>query len=184
MKFFAFFILLISIANMQYDDSKILWKKNTKLKWEDFQRILPPKNIEPTILATTYSSINYEYTQEDNSIPEFQIKAYFLKDSSWTRTQSITTLEHEQLHFDITELYARKIRKGIDSLNYLKINDINEYLNVINYFSIELNNVQDKYDNKTHLSDGVISERLEAQAKWIDSIAIELDRLKEYELKQ
>jgi hypothetical protein len=41
-------------------------------------------------------------------------------------------LQHEQIHFNISELYARKIRKSADSLARKNITNLNIYRNMVN----------------------------------------------------
>jgi predicted secreted Zn-dependent protease len=48
------------------------------------------------------------------------VKNYFDKDQSWMMVKNAYVLQHEQIHFNISELYARKIRKSADSLSQKK----------------------------------------------------------------
>lgn len=65
------------------------------LSWSDFKG-QPNKEA----LARTQSGIVIE-----NNVAT----AIFIPDESWTRTNDSATLSHEQLHFDITQLWASKI---------------------------------------------------------------------------
>src|SRR5688500_17461053 len=53
---------------------------------------------------------------------KYDVTAFFNRRKSWARDQSPSLLAHEQLHFDIAELYARKIRKKIKELNDQGVN--------------------------------------------------------------
>jgi hypothetical protein len=56
--------------------------------------------------ATTTSQINLE-TKERNGKYSFTVSARFLPYQSFIYSQNEIVLGHEQLHFDITELFAR-----------------------------------------------------------------------------
>lgn len=53
----------------------------------------------------------------ENDEAEIIITCYFSPSRSWTKVKdSDHLLAHEQLHFDITELYTRKLRKLISEM--------------------------------------------------------------------
>ena len=81
---------------------------------------------------------------------------------------------HEQLHFDITELYARKFRRRISNNTFTK--DIASELNKL-YGTIdkELEQTQNKYDSETEHS---INTTM--QEKWSNYVKAELKKLAKY----
>ncbi len=85
-------------------------------------------------------------------------------------------MQHEQIHFDIYELFTREIRKSFDSLNTKKVVDFDVYGNIFSRFLNENDSLNDKYDDEVRF------DRLE-QAKWIERVAEELEKLKQYEYK-
>jgi hypothetical protein len=70
----------------------------------------------------------------------FYYKCEIIEDS---RTTSAYDLAHEQLHFDIGELYARKIRKGVMELRDRKIKSIEEYGSLISKLITERETIKD-----------------------------------------
>ena len=71
-----------------------------------------------TAAATTASGISYNFSTsyENNELKvEYTVSAYFYPTRSWYKPEvcNDVTLMHEQLHFDITELYARKMSKQL-----------------------------------------------------------------------
>lgn len=62
-----------------------------------------------TNAALTKSVINV-VTSETNGKYTYYVECYFVPDESFIRVKRSDVLRHEQLHFDITELYARKMR--------------------------------------------------------------------------
>lgn len=93
-------------------DTIIYWNENRKLTWDDFKGA-PPSDTMSIYGAATTSTITIDYVCND-TILVYLIRAWFSKNKSWVREKGKTPeiLRHEQLHFDITELYARKIRKS------------------------------------------------------------------------
>ena len=83
-------------------------------------------------------------------------------------------LGHEQLHFDITELYARKFRHLIDQIKVS--NSVRGQLKTLhNTINKELSQLQNKYDSETNYSRNV-----DAQTKWKTYIADELEKFSKY----
>lgn len=166
-------ILAFSKANCQ----DIFWSQNC-LSWKDF-RFVNVDSLEKTKgywgqkAITPYDVKCCEHTIE---IPSFKIFAIFEKNRSYTvDTVSVKLLEHEQLHFDIAELYARKIRKAIHELQVQKIEDRNKYYAIINKMLDELDSVEDQYDKET-IHGMIVKE----QAKWEKNIKQQLEELKNY----
>jgi hypothetical protein len=85
-------------------------------------------------------------------------------------------LGHEQLHFDITELYTRKFRQQISELKVS--NSIGSQLKKLhNSIKQDLASMQDSYDVETNYSRNV-----EQQAKSKAYIVTELTKLSKYKL--
>jgi len=107
---------------------KVLWEEGVKLKWGDFLGE-PPNEEEIGIMkAGTASEITLEGDFYEGDIPNFIIKSFFIYEESWTITDSNETLTHEQAHFDIAELYARKIRQRFCELQNVKELDSDIYI--------------------------------------------------------
>ena len=84
-------------------------------------------------------------------------------------------LSHEQAHFDIAEIYARKLNKLLrsykpDENNFTR--DVNKiYENVMK----EYNDMQEEYDQETNFSINKIK-----QEEWLGKVSKELDNLNKY----
>src|SRR5690606_34579490 len=89
--------------------------------------------------------------------------------TSWTATDDEYCLQHEQLHFDIGELYARKIRR---LLNLNRKSSKAQILGLVNEMIHSFNETQSQFDIDT--SHGIYLER---QQRWRDSVDLELDKL-------
>ena len=86
-------------------------------------------------------------------------------------------MQHEQLHFDITELYARLFRKRLDE-NIKSTGDLSKISGISNTIMKEWQEEQDDYDNETNHS---MNEK--KQAEWNLNLKQRLDALKEFASK-
>ncbi len=118
-----FFIMAFSFQN---DDNIIVWDKAKKLNWDDFKGTVSHDKTHEVI---NVYKVNEEdaarsrvaialYFQCDGNNSNHTVRAEFEKNNSWFYANHKTeaVLRHEQLHFDITELYARKLRTKLASL--------------------------------------------------------------------
>jgi predicted secreted Zn-dependent protease len=102
--------------------------------------------------------------------------AVFYPNDSWKRKKKKGVLVHEQRHFDIVELFARKLRKQIQSGTYKDYNDLVEKIErYYDQTDRELDAYQDKYDRMTNHS-----RNSRRQAKWNSKVEMELDGLSDY----
>lgn len=170
-------ILLLSLCikiSAQNNDSLIYWNKANKIKWNDFKG-LATDSIENQV-AWSFIQINTAADWVDG-LPNYKVYAVFKKYNSWSKDTTLATLAHEQLHFDIGELYARKMRKAMLDLRSKKSDNVNGYLNALNKYYIECNQINDLYDKET--AHGVY---LGKQQEWNNKINRELLLLKAYEV--
>lgn len=92
------------------------WSKTKKLQWSDFQNPVKPTK-EKDIVALTSTGIRYVVSQQKSSPGKVQvhISAIFNPKKSWKNNMGLNNqaLDHEQGHFDIAEIYSRKIRSEV-----------------------------------------------------------------------
>lgn len=107
-----FFVLILGFVNAQ---DKIFWNENRKLEWSDFQSQTKPNTSQAA--ATTFCGISYLLNSSTKKFTDKQVKieSFFIPSKSWAHPEHKTdnVLMHEQSHFDIAELFARKFRKVI-----------------------------------------------------------------------
>ncbi|MDO6604868.1 hypothetical protein [Arenibacter palladensis] len=98
---------IYSVPNPEAFEKEILWNPNRKLQVKDFKGSPLDK---PYVAATnTYFGYSTSVKSEENLVI-VEVDTYFDCELSYfknNKNQSLV-LNHEQLHFDITELYARK----------------------------------------------------------------------------
>ncbi|GAB5399667.1 MAG: hypothetical protein Aureis2KO_12520 [Aureisphaera sp.] len=120
MKLFTAALLCLLVSFHPVEEEKIPWSEERKLTWDDFRGT--PSGAEEFV-ASTNSGVSFSFSySERNGVPkvEYEIKSNFYPDLSWYRPAKVSDyiLGHEQLHFDISELHARKLRKGLSELSH------------------------------------------------------------------
>ena len=172
-------LILMFTSFVVNKDHLIEWKDNLKLSWNDYQ-LVDQKSNQRKALAMTATNIEYTIYEQKNVAPRFVIKNYFNKEYSWTRTKRSDILQHEQLHFDISELYTRKMRRDLGSMTKKNIKDVNLYLKKFEELNQDMIKNQRRYDKETHFKIGDGENLSPIQQFWIDSIHVELNKLESY----
>ncbi|HET9487105.1 MAG TPA: DUF922 domain-containing protein, partial [Chryseosolibacter sp.] len=147
------------------------WNEFYKIQWHDFQGEPDESSIGDAGTAVQIKARPFLVKKEIN----YDVVAFFNRKKSWARDRSASLLAHEQLHFDIAELYARKIRKKIHDLNSKGINNIKIYNNAIRELLLESNRADEQYDLET--LHGAMSKK---QAAWSAKVKEELTSLGRY----
>ncbi|CAM3908280.1 MULTISPECIES: hypothetical protein [Flavobacterium] len=169
-KIYLYIFLLLSFLghtqNKIINDS-ILWNKDYKIKWTDFKGAVPfgDQGIKK---AVSNISLNVSVIEFINEIPLLKVEVYFHMEGSWTIVNTNDVLKHEQGHFDLAEIYAKKLRKIYKEMKERKISSTNEYFVAFEKINNELNTVQNKYDKEVYFSS-------ENQIKWYEKIKKELE---------
>lgn len=98
----------------------VYWRAGRPLRWNDFQAhtcLLPAKASERTVGACSATAITVLPCTDQRGRSTFRVDSYFIRSRSWvrdsTRYDNRLVLLHEQVHFNINELYARKIREAV-----------------------------------------------------------------------
>ena len=146
-----FFICFISLMNFSFvKDEFILWQENKKLKIQDFKadnKDTIKVNRQQFLGAISAIRIEYSSFQRNkNSVPDFSIKTYFDPNESWMLLKNDYVLQHEQIHFDLTELYARKMRKSVESLRQKNVTNISIYRKKIQRWNAMKEKASNQFD--------------------------------------
>ena len=146
--FFIGFISLLSFSFVK--DDFILWQENKKLKIQDFKADNNDTiKVNRKQFLGAISAIRIEYSsfqRNKNSVPEFSIKTYFDPNESWMLLKNDYVLQHEQIHFDLTELYARKMRKSVESLRQKNVTNIFIYRKKIQQWNVMKEKASNQFD--------------------------------------
>jgi hypothetical protein len=100
-------------------DGGIAWDRARPLRWADFQGTPPETGVEG---AQTGYSLLYGVSCTGAAF-ESDVSSVFVPARSWVRTlvlanpeEARRTLRHEQTHFDLTEVHARRLRKVLHDI--------------------------------------------------------------------
>lgn len=176
-----------SIVDRKENDSTLVWSKLRKLTWEDFKSTKRSLNGINTYHATTSAGLFLSYTVEEDIIEEdvieediikFKILSKFEKYNSYVLLKTEYLLKHEQLHFDIVEVHARKLRKEYLLLKKEKA-ELDDYLLLFQKSLKDLSKYQNLYDAETLHSKNKIN-----QQKWNEKVKTELKMLEAYRNKE
>lgn len=149
------------------------WDASRKLTWSDF-RGRPVKSSRNEAMTDSGMTIGLEC---DGDKTKVEVRSFFDPTKSWTKDrESASLLAHEQLHFDITELFVRKLRQRLAQIGN-DCQEINRHIEAYyNENYREFVAYQERYDRETkHSTD------TQAQEAWQQQVAEELTLMKEFE---
>ena len=159
-------IAFLCVGNSPEDDT-ISWNENRKLTWADFK---DRPNLNSGAVALTASGITFGFSiQKSGGKPvsfNTTVESLFYPDKSWYITERADSyiLGHEQLHFDIAELFARKMRMQLSKMTFTK-NVKKEIKQVYQATLKALQAYQKEYDRATNFS-----RNREQQLVWVKKI--------------
>jgi hypothetical protein len=156
-----------------HDVHRLIWSDSEPLKWSDFQG--EPNTYSKTA-ALTSSGIQLAKTKSGDSL-YFIINSYFDKRKSWVNSgvKNDYILNHEQGHFTISEIHARRLRKALLNPQFKGSIDDNSISSLYKKQIKELNQNQELYDLETNHS---INK--EMQQRWDSTLSDELKDLESY----
>jgi hypothetical protein len=149
---YALIVLLLFAKTISFaqNTSERGWDNTNPLQWSDFQAPIDPTS---SFDANTYSGINYKWRMhigQGKISFDFITSSFMDKSKSWTRPEKQTPalLKHEQVHFDISEFFARKLLVAFNGYSYT-----DDYRNEITRIFQQVNSaratMEDKYDEQT-----------------------------------
>jgi len=182
--YFFYFITLSSSSvghatispSSHLESDTIYWSPSSKLTWSDFRA----KNFDSSVYKRfdtlkchidTYSKVGITFSFKfENKKPFFIVSAVFIRSGSWSSVDDEPeTLLHEQGHFDMAEIYSRRLRD--EMLKYQDL-DLTQFIKTFyeKYTLINTNYLEEsmRFDLMTttslhlHLYLKEIKKRLEA----------------------
>lgn len=182
-----FFTLLLSLATSYFVPTasttpaaetnkpateQITWSPDRRLSWDDFKAM--PDSLNPHH-AITAANLAVDVKCASNKF-SYTVKCVFLATESWSKNkQSDKLLQHEQLHFDLTEVHARQLRKNLLTLGTTCPNAQPKLTEAVTKAFANWKAEQDKFDEASrHGLDHKVS------AQWAASIAQRLKQLEAY----
>lgn len=174
--FLKFFLLSVLVLFPLNDSEKMAWSEDRKLTWEDFQG---KPDRAANYVASTNSGITFSYSiSEENGERELDwtVQSHFYPKLSWFKKEKVSEyiLNHEQTHFDITELHARKLRKNLENARFSK-RIKQEIETIYRENENERREMQQKFDSETGHSinrekelfwGNYVAQQLKEHARW------------------
>ncbi|QIL76183.1 hypothetical protein [Hymenobacter sp. HDW8] len=166
----------LRVPDLSRYEKEIVWHPSRRLKQADFKGSTESRPFE----AATSSNIRYKYMGrvfQDNI--QLTVETFFnCQESYFKGTQDVAhTLEHEQGHFDITEIQARRfvkaIKEQVADTKELEIKHETIYRQIIS----EAQRMHDKYDSEIYPDHS-------KQAAWLQQIEQQLNDLQPFADKQ
>lgn len=167
-------LLITSILSGQ----KIVWKKDQKLNWNNFKSKV---NNQSGKSVVAYTNCGWVYSVVKSSNPKssvkIEIETIFNEDKSWKDVKQISEyiLNHEQKHFDIAEVFARKLRKEVAEKVKTSGDFDRSFQGIYNKILKEYKNFQVSYDQNT--DHGMDKDK---QEEYNTLISEELENLKSH----
>ncbi len=172
-----------------YDDSytdyeagdTIRWKSSYKLRWEDFQG---KADKSSSFSAQSNCMFSFETIAEYKSgVLRLSLFIYpcFTKKASWVvpENKQDGLLNHEQFHFNICELYIRKLRKSIEETELTLLHPNEQIRDKFDQAWNDYQTSQALYDSET--KHGIIEPM---QKKWEENVNKELAELESYATRE
>lgn len=164
-----FIILILCHGTVQcalaQDASSLEW--GGMISYEDFQS--SPDEAD-TAAANISVSILLGYVNTQSNILRFKVVAVMDKDESWIKEgfRKPHILKHEQGHFDIAQIFARKL-EAVLKKRFYSPTDVRLLSDLYDDFLNQMNEVQVRYDQETRGGWDPV-----AQSKWRRYIEEEL----------
>lgn len=153
----------VSMSGIAEQKSHIAYAKDRKLYITDFEAEPDESSIGA---AATLSGIGMKIqasTLRNNTNVDVMLTVYFDRSRSWMKAhgKNVTTLQHEQLHFDITAIKACMLKQQIEQAEFSPGNYKQELRDMLARAQEETGDMQNKYDRETE--HGTI---VDEQEKW------------------
>lgn len=148
-------------ADVMETDKIIPWSSARKLAWDDFKS--DPKK-EGDAVASTSTSLGLSYQFKVSKL-SYRITCDFSKEKSWGSLKTDYILAHEQAHFDITEIHARKLFQALYNYEVNPSTVKADVAAIYNQIVKEKEDMQRSYDKQTDHS-----RKRGKQVEWLDRI--------------
>lgn len=147
--------------NISVEQDVIPWTGDYRLVWDDF--LCAPQR-QGDAVASTSTSLGIAY-QVKNGQLSFHITCNFSKRKSWGSLKTEYILAHEQAHFDITELHARKLYEALYNYTYNPETFKKDIAAIYERIVKEKEDMQQAYDGETDHS-----RKRRVQYDWLERI--------------
>lgn len=159
----------IQVISQEKNEDLLRWSAARKLSWNDY-KASPNPSSDAAATTTTYLKINYHISTDSFG---YIINSWFSRTRSWGRNKNSYILAHEQGHFDIAEIFARKLNQRMKNYTFNRRTYDKDLDRIYKETADEKSAYQRQYDKETNHS-----INREKQAEWLLKIEKELEELK------
>ena len=171
-------LLLLTIPLVSFAQNKneelITWSGDKKLTWADYKGKVQT-GTDAAASTATYLGIEYNFTRNGF---DYKITCSFSKTRSWGLHKTDYILNHEQGHFDIAEIFARKLNKQMGEYVFNKNTFKDDLKAIYTTLTAEKDAFQNQYDEETNHS--INKEKQVEWLKKIDGLLKELTAFSNY----
>jgi len=160
-------LFALPLLSKAQDDEFVEWSPAKRLTWDDY---LAKPSSSSDAAAITSTALGLEYHVRNNALT-YKITCKFSKTRSWGKYKTDYILEHEQGHFDITEIFARKLENALREYDFNPKKFKNDLDQIYREIMEKKEELQNQYDVETDYS-----RNKEKQAEWLKKIQRELLR--------
>ncbi|MGZ8557696.1 MAG: DUF922 domain-containing protein [Chitinophagaceae bacterium] len=156
-------LLQLSFASFSQSNEEelISWNEEKKLTWVDYKGTAKP-GTDAAASTATYLGIEYNFNSKGFG---YKITCNFSKTKSWGLHKTDYILAHEQGHFDIAEIFARKLNMKMSDYKFNKNSFKTDLKKIYETITSEKEEMQNSYDSETNHS---INK--EKQKEWLKKI--------------
>ncbi|MEP7375648.1 MAG: hypothetical protein ABI675_19785 [Chitinophagaceae bacterium] len=172
-KIVTLILLIAPLASFAQNKNEelITWNQDKKLTWADYKGNVQ-KGTDAAASTATYLGIEYNFTRNGFN---YKITCSFSKTRSWGLHKTEYILAHEQGHFDIAEIFARKLNKQMGEYVFNKNSFKDDLKKIYMTLTADKDSFQNQYDEETNHS---INK--EKQSEWLKKIEGMLKELKAF----
>ncbi len=126
------------------------WYEHSKLSWDDFRGSVNAATDEAA--AATHCGIGFRTnTNLHGSNPEIIVYNIFYATKSWVRSDAKipSILDHEQGHFDLCEIYTRKLKNQMSKFDFNSPDIMQALMSIYSEVSNEYEARQKAYEEET-----------------------------------
>ena len=160
-------LFALPLFSKAQDEDFVEWSPAKRLTWDDY---LAKPSSSSDAAAITSTALGLEYHVRNNAIT-YKITCKFSKTRSWGKYKTDYILEHEQGHFDITEIFARKLENALREYDFNPKKFKSDLDQIYGEIMGKKEELQNQYDVETDYS-----RNKEKQAEWLKKIQRELLR--------
>lgn len=164
-------LIILPFAPARETEEYIDWGQDRKLSWNDFEG-----SVDQTsdAAASTSTFLGFNYRTHGNEFT-YKIECKFSKKNSWGLVKNQWILNHEQGHFDISEIFARELYMEIAAYKP-SMKTMKKDLDVIYRKKMkEKEEFQMLYDTETNFS-----RNKSRQRDWLEHIDKILEETKDF----